>query len=317
MSSKRSGPTVNRRAFQRGFTLIELLVSIAIIAALIMLLLPAVQQAREAARRIQCRNNLKQIGLALLNYEGVYKGFPPSLVNGPCRDRPGWGPLQHGNWSWRAQLLPYFEQRNLHDGFDFRQDSVELEPEDRPLLSKNVQTYLCPDDPESDKPWVAPVGFPFSPMSVALANYFGVQGSERLIAPVDYCETVAQPPTRPEGNGAFKDINTSTTLKEITDGASNTLFVGERPTDDYWGWWPVGTGIDGLGLLDFVLDCSEGLRDGEQGDSAHLYHFWSQHPGGAHFLMCDGSVHFLSYSINHPTFLALGTRAGGEVVGEF
>ena len=112
-------------------------------------------------------------------------------------------------------------------------------------------------------------------------------------------------------------MNLSVGMRDIPDGTSNTIHIGERPTEDYWGWWPLGTGMDMLGLADFVLDCSEGLHPGKQGDPAHVLHFWSYHRGGAHFLLCDGSVRFLSDSINHPTFLALGSRNGSEVVGEF
>lgn len=108
-------------------------------------------------------------------------------------------------------------------------------------------------------------------------------------------------------------------MADIADGTSTTLHVGERPVDEIgeWGWWAEGTGLDLHGLADHVLDCSEGLRPGVLGSLQDLTHFWSPHPGGAHFVLCDGSVKFFSYSINHNTFLALGSRDGGEVVGDF
>ncbi|MGD9853520.1 MAG: DUF1559 domain-containing protein [Planctomycetaceae bacterium] len=309
------------RSRRPAFSLIELLVVIAIIAVLIALLLPAVQQAREAARRTQCKNHLKQIGLALHNYHDVYNGFPPSIVVGRCQPHFFWGQNPPGYWSWRARLLPFIEQSALYDQIDFRDNPLDygVLAFYRPQTSINMPVYMCPSDPKSETQWADEVFDPWGgPASVALSNYMGVQGSERLIPDADLCGMFANgSSTRPKGDGVFGDVNYSAKIRDITDGTSNTIHVGERPTEDYWGWWPVGTGNDMLGLADFVLDCSEGLHAGKQGDPAHLLHFWSNHPGGAHFLMGDGSVHFLSYSINHPTFLALGSRNGGEVVGEF
>jgi prepilin-type N-terminal cleavage/methylation domain-containing protein len=280
-----------------AFTLIELLVSASVIAILLALLLPAVQQAREAARKTSCRNNLHQIGLALHNYHDACNAFPPLNVNdgipSPTQFPSGW-------WSWLTRTLPYIDQKPLYD---------ELKPDDDAVLpfldcvnvtqvSQKIDLYLCPSDPYSERLWSADWGGP-GPVSAAHTNYFGCRGSTRTVP----------------GDGVFPAANVCKRIKDITDGFSNTILVGERPEDEVgeWGWWAFGTGFDGDGLADHVIDCSEGLHRGTPGSSNDLTHFWSMHHGGAHFLMTDGSVHFLSYSINHDTFIAMGSRNGGEV----
>jgi prepilin-type processing-associated H-X9-DG protein len=117
----------------------------------------------------------------------------------------------------------------------------------------------------------------------------------------------------------FPAANMSVRLGEVTDGQSNTLWVGERPCDEVgeWGHWFGGSGFDGHGLADHALACEDGLRRGVPGSSDDLTHYWSMHPGGAFFLFVDGSVKFLPYTINHNTFVALGSRNGGEVLGDF
>jgi prepilin-type processing-associated H-X9-DG protein len=121
------------------------------------------------------------------------------------------------------------------------------------------------------------------------------------------------------GNGVFPDVNHVVRLAQITDGTSRTILLGERPADHeaYWGWWAAGRGFDDHGLADYVMDLSEGLHDGDSSGSADLLHYWSVHPGGAHFAMCDGSVRFLPYSIDPATFLALGSLNGNEIVSGF
>ncbi len=287
----------------RAFSLVELMVVLAIIGILIALLLPAVQQARETARRFQCSNNLKQIGLALHNYHNTYKAFPPLLVhNSTISPQTG---FYSGWWSWYVRILPFVEQKPLYDQIDVDNDAVApfFIGENREQVSQNLSVYLCPSEPYGKRIWSADWGMAADPLKAAHTNYLGCRGSTRDVP----------------GDGVFPATNISVRMSEITDGTSSTLFVGERPIDKVgeWGWWALGTGFDGHGLADHVLDGSEGLRRGVPGSSDDLTHFWSPHTGGAQFVLCDGSVRFLSYSINHETFQALCSRNGGEVVGEF
>jgi prepilin-type N-terminal cleavage/methylation domain-containing protein len=295
----RNGPS-NRN----GFSLIELLVVIAIIAILIAVLLPAVQAARESARRTQCSNNLKQIGVALHMYQLADGKFPYLLVHDSVIN-PETG-YESGWWSWYARILPYLDQTAKADHIDLTADAFGqfLTGKNRDLVSQNIDVLLCPSDPDSRKQWSANLGMAIDgqPLVAAHTNYLGCRGSTRAIP----------------GNGAFPAANVRVGMRDMLDGTSHTLHVGERPIDKIgeWGWWATGTGVDGHGLGDHVMDCSEGLRKGEPGSSDDLMHFWSMHAGGAFFLFVDGSVKFLSYSISHHRFQAAGSRNGGEVVGD-
>jgi len=293
----------NRR---RGFTLIELMVVIGIIAILVAVLLPAVQQAREAARRTQCRNNLKQIALALHNYHDRSGSLPPATVV----DRVG---LDAGWWSWITRTLPDLDQRPLYEHFDLREDVWTYCHEYRPFTSQQLSVLMCPSDPNSDRVYESDDECPGGE-AYALTNYLGCRGSTRPIPDADGLY-----PFEIRGNGVFPGINRVTRLVDIRDGTSQTVLLGERPAaaDAYWGWWAAGMGLDDHGLGDYVLDVSDGLNGGEADEYLDLFHYWSRHQGGAHFAMCDGSVRFLSYSIDGETFLALGSRDGREVAGEF
>jgi prepilin-type N-terminal cleavage/methylation domain-containing protein len=288
------------RSSSRAFTLVELMVCIAIIGILVALLLPAVQAAREAARRASCSNNLKQIGLGLLNYYDSYLAIPPATVHNSVTS-PYTGFFE-GWWSWLARELPYVEQQPLYDQIDFRQDAcwAFMQGWNKEQVSQNLSVFLCPSDVRSKKKWTGDYGF--GPLEAAHTNYFGIRSSTRD-APWD---------------GAFPGANVSTRLAQFTDGTSNTLLVGERPCDKdgEWGMWAVGTGFDGHGFADHVLDCHEGLKKGRPGSSAGLSHFWSMHEGGTLFVYVDGSVKLLPDTIDYQTFLALGSRDGGEVVDD-
>ncbi len=278
-----------------GFSLIELMVVIAIIAVLTSLLLPAVQQAREAARRTQCRNNLRQIALALHNYHDRSRSFPPSTVvdhNGP----------DMGRWSWIVRVLPDLDQAPLYQHLDLDDDVWSVCSRYKPYTSQRLSVLMCPSDPNSEGIYESNGDCPLGE-AYALTSYLGCRGSTRQLP----------------DDGLFPDANRGARLADILDGTSSTILVGERPADPqaYWGWWAAGVGFDGHGLGDYVLDTYEGLYAGDLTDNADLLHYWSAHTGGAHFAMCDGSVRFLSYSIDHETFLAIGSRNGGEVVSGF
>lgn len=283
-----------------GFTLLELLVVIAIIGILMSLLLPAVQKVRAAAARIQCANNLKQIGLALHNYHDTYDVFPSGVTSKSSEFR----------MSWLARLLPYVEQEPLWNitlgAYDFLPFPFTNPPHIG--LSHPIKLFACPADSRVSLTQPTHLNF-----RVALTSYVGVFGT-------DY--------TQPDGT-LFLDSQVR--LTDITDGASNTIIVGERPPSaDFWyGWWYAGLGQANSGSPDMVLgvrDINTGARfaqscprgpyhfqPGNFREQCDLFHFWSPHSGGAHFLFGDGSVHFLSYSADD-ILPALATRAGGEPV---
>ncbi len=293
-----------RRASARpALTLVELLVVIAIIGILIGLIVPAVQQVRESAARIQCANNLKQIGLAAHQYHSAYGCFPAGIqVNGPC-------PFS----SWLTQLLPYIEQHPLWAATT-NAYAADLDCEDNPPhvgLATVIPLFCCPDDFRVTQVQFAPV----DQVNVALTSYLGVSGQN-----LTSLDGVLYP-------------DSHVRVLDITDGTSNTLFAGERPpsTDFEFGWWYAGYGQNYTGSLDMILGVTEinampvvsgpascgpgtyGYGPGNFGNQCDMFHFWSPHPGGAHFLFADGSVRFVSYDAA-PLMPALASRAGGEVV---
>jgi prepilin-type N-terminal cleavage/methylation domain-containing protein/prepilin-type processing-associated H-X9-DG protein len=285
---------------RRGFTLIELLVVIAIMGVVVALLLSAVQRVREAACRLQCQNNLKQIALALHSYHDRHGSLPPSSV-------VDWStPVPSGYWSWIVRILPDLEQESLYQQFDLREDVWTNCHKYKPYTSQRLSVLLCPSDPNNSRIYDSDTHCPGGE-AYALTNYMGCRGSTRLAMPANGIYPRDLP-----GNGVFPDVNRVTKLSQITDGTSQTILLGERPADDqeWWGWWAAGTGIDDHGLGDYVLDVSEGLR---AHDDNALLRYWSTHPGGVNFALCDGSVRFISYAIDQRTFLALGSRNGGEV----
>ena len=302
-----SSPT-DRRS---GFTLIELLVVIAIIAVLIALLLPAVQAAREAARRTQCVNNLKQIGLALLNYEGNLHAFPPGYVSNFDAQGNDTGP----GWGWAAMLLPQFEQTPLYNAIN-----VNLAIEQPANVTGRlvvINNFLCPSDTVQPFWWAvnrnAATGAPVQNIcQVAPSNYIGMYG-------------ISEP--GPAGEGVFfRDSKIA--LHDITDGSSQTILVGERSHrlgEATWVGAVTGallypTDNDNIGR--YVTETSPGMVLGHAGEGhgpgdprSDVNQFYSLHSGGGvNFLFGDGHVVFLKSSMNYNIYLALATRAGGEVV---
>jgi prepilin-type N-terminal cleavage/methylation domain-containing protein len=299
----------------RGFTLIELLVVISIIAILIALLLPAVQQAREAARRMQCKNNLKQLGLALHNYHDVYTTFPSGwiAVDPVTRQHAAHDGLNGAGWG--TMILPYLDQSPLYN--QFNANFGIHDPVNVPFIDNVLPAWQCPSDPKPDKWQIEEEGSPGTVLAeLPTANYIGAFGTEAL----DGCEN--PPGTAPvnangqcRGDGIFYH-NSRVRMRDITDGTTNTLMVGERRTDTVLGWfstWP-GMVAEGEEAFQRVLGSADHVPNDPLG---HLDDFSSMHEGGAQFALGDGSVRFISENIDHGLYQSLATINGGEVVGEF
>jgi prepilin-type N-terminal cleavage/methylation domain-containing protein/prepilin-type processing-associated H-X9-DG protein len=295
---------------RRGFTLIELLVVIAIIAVLVSLLLPAVQQAREAARRSQCKNNLKQIGLALQNYHGSLNRFPPGYVSNFDSSGNDTGP----GWGWGAMILPQLDQSIVQNSINFGQP-IEAPVNAAPIVTP-LTVFLCPSD-VAQPIWPAvtrdvnanPTG---TICQISSSNYPAVFG-------------VSEPGIKGEGV-FFRNSNIS--MKDILDGSSSTMLVGERSHTYCEATW-VGSVT---GALIFPpagspaspeIQIAAGMTLGHTQEGApnapdiECNNFSSRHSGGAQFVFADGHVQFISKNINHSIFLALSTRAGGETIGEY
>lgn len=299
------------RQRSRGFTLIELLVVIAIIAVLIALLLPAVQQAREAARRTQCRNNLKQLGLAMHNYNSSFNVMPAGRYS-----LAGTAYLGH---STQTMLLPYFDQAPLYNVLN---TSVGFNS--APNFTANSQTILpgllCPSNPVTEGVnWTGATnpGGSDPNNDSARTHYEGIAdtGTGRY-APLSL--------VMDNGNGMFYH-DSKVTFRDMVDGASNTLAFCEiiaqgSGTFSCCAWIAYA---DGIGTQNGI---NAPFRSTPNGQPPYTHDMWggnsfsgpaSYHVGGAHFCMGDGSVRFISQNISQVTLLALTTRAGGEVVGEF
>ena len=300
------------RQRRSGFTLIELLVVIAIIAVLIALLLPAVQQAREAARRTQCKNNLKQIGLALHNYHDTHLIFPQGN--------------SIGAWSFRTMLLPYLEQAPLYSKINFSNNiagsadrcavgQYDCRAEVARLRAAGggdpnaatIAAHYCPSDPRGGS------AYPDTSVGVhRVANYLGVGGDEVPILSEARC--VAPGGTFPAKRRGMLSYNSSTRMRDVSDGTSSTLFVGERGVSDSRDYgWDICAGVEGDGWL----SVGGGFGPGDPVNNpafVHDTHFWSHHAGGAHFVMADGAVRFVSYSLDFKVFKGLATKSAAEVV---
>jgi prepilin-type N-terminal cleavage/methylation domain-containing protein/prepilin-type processing-associated H-X9-DG protein len=334
---------VSRRS--RGFTLIELLVVIAIIAILVALLLPAVQQAREAARRTQCKNNLKQIALAIHNYHDTANMFPPGYIFAPLSP-----PINMSTRSLFTLILPYIEQTNLYNSIDSSVPMFNGPTGYNPtILARNVAAaatvlpaFLCPSSiGNTTDDYLYPAGAfnanpPIPPMVCTWkggrTDYGGVTGVRSTFANLAYNNNAGGDR---EGALVMAGMNGSTSrMRDLTDGTSNTLMIGERTggVKLYYkntvanlpaviGQTNGGSWADAL-AFEHWLQGSLYDGSGNGGPAAMATNirgngFHSFHTGGCQFAMCDGSVRFISENVSQTTFASLITRKKGEIVGEF
>lgn len=302
---------------RRGFTLIELLVVIAIIAVLIALLLPAVQQAREAARRTQCRNNLKQLGVALHNYHDTHRVFPLACIRG----LQGSSANIEGFGTWLVYLFPYIDQTPLYNTFNFpyvggtyglgSYGTVNMATVNIP-----IQALMCPSDPDAKVKNFGSWFYGTAPNAngdYGITNYAGMTHDTLRIG----TEAGGSFP-RFDHNGVLGN-RARTSVADITDGASNTIMVAEVSNSPASGWpW----GWDGALTDARLTPNAPGTWPGNgvftnPRETATAQTASSYHEGGIHVQMGDGSVRFVSENINLALYQALVTRRGGETVGDF
>lgn len=287
---------MSTKSRQSGFTAIELLVVIAIIAVLIALLLPAVQQARESARRTQCRNNMMQIGLAMHSYHQTHQTLPPGTVNST-------GPVKNdGNGyyvGWMVQVLPYLDEQLTYRKIDFAKsiyDDANNEP-----IQHISSVYRCPSSPGSNH------------------NYAG-------------CHNDTETPIDTDNNGVLY-LNSRVRFRDVTDGRRATILFGEVKSVESWAYGTRSTlrNMSGLNSLeDLALYSDRGgvgrsyydpspdpQQDESEEDLTKVGGFMSWHSDGVHFCMVDGSVHFLSQRMDRQVLLNLANRHDGNLLEEF
>ncbi|MEW4453997.1 DUF1559 domain-containing protein [Bremerella sp. JC817] len=295
----------------RGFTLVELLVVIAIIGVLIALLLPAVQQAREAARRMQCTNNEKQIGLALHNYHDTFNSLPPGWLY-----RGGDG---RANYGWATNLLPFIEQNALYDALDpgstplYSRYTSSATATDKQLLQTKIDGYRCPSDITGDLNDKIKFGSTRH-FDIATSNYVCNEGTLPLVK-------------ADEGDGVFYG-NSFNGLRDIVDGTSNTIMIAERDGGNStvagknYGaavWAGVGAnnsiGQEHVARTGFRASFQVNFDYAAAGGPENMgKQMSSLHPGGLNILMCDGSVRFLSETTDrNRVIIPMARRADGVV----
>jgi prepilin-type N-terminal cleavage/methylation domain-containing protein len=353
---------------RRGFTLIELLVVIAIIAILIALLLPAVQQAREAARRTQCKNNLHNLGLAMHNYHDTYKCFPMGWVWPRTPNPADYDTDAHACWTWGTMLLPYMDQAPLYNvlqvgqGYPNTLINGNINSPVLKAMQTQLESFRCPSDPEDALNTYDGFEFDEAPygggtdIGTAVSNYLGANTHGHIAGlAVDGRSEFDDD----EATGMFTH-NFCRKIRDLTDGSSNTIAIGERAS---WISGPGGRIVCNAGVIYAIKDADDrdselfngGTNSTDTGPSMCVstglvpinfttsaeapqgaqQGFSSQHEGGAHFLLGDGSVRFISENINHnnlspfidpangtssivdSTFERLIAIQDGQVIGEF
>jgi len=307
-----------RQQLRRGFTLVELMVVIAIIGVLVALLLPAVQAAREAARRTHCTNNMKQLALGVINYESAKRMFPPGgITPGSCCNTNSFT-------NWAIETLPYIEHQSLYDQYSQRPTPVE-DPVNQTVLQTKVAPHACPSDPNTDSIGNPSRGPNATLHQYRLSSYKGISG--RVVS--GYQGVFTGPSGTNKGDPIDRGVLTTTEyhgwqptrVKQITDGLSKTWMLGESNSSykhtrhTMWGYTygsfnkaeiytTQPTFFDGFDECAVVAN---------GGNETHCARTWSsQHGPGMHFATCDGAVTFVTTDIDLTVFSDLATIAGGE-----
>jgi prepilin-type N-terminal cleavage/methylation domain-containing protein len=311
---------MDRFRLGRGFTLVELLVVIAIIGVLVGLLLPAVQQSREAVRRMTCVNNLNQVGLAMHSYHDVNKRLPPGYVSpGVIPTDPSSSETSNG-YAWGLSILPFLEEHMVFNTIDQFLEATGTSNETAAAAAL-LSVYRCPTD-------APPATFAVNngrSVTLPSSNYAAILGWNNVTTEAG------------QGNGVFFR-NSGTQFREITDGLSKTICVGERkhiheffdqgPYAANTTWYAAVPGVSrpaGMAMMPMATEGPGSLVLGHVGQSGamagktpnhtnHIVHFSSSHIGGVVFLLCDGSTHFIRDDISYELFKALGTRSFGDQV---
>ncbi len=349
-------PDSARYATKRAFTLVELLVVIAIIGILVALLLPAVQSARESARRTQCLSNLKQLSLAALNHHDTYKAFPIGM-----KMKSGVG-LRNTESTWLISLLPFVEQNALYDKWDFSQPANNTSnTTDNARSATIIPVYVCPSDAIEENRFLLsgpPTGFPGQTANGSVAGYYSASSYAGNYGEGSYYTQFSQFPIRPNGiffiTGADESLRTGLhaladnhqnlsqiNIRNIVDGTSSTLMLGEKyHGDEFFDSWTSGNSGFKMGQVSVWawlggmkgaagLFCSSAVdinnlvnayTSSPNNISAQDRRFngWgSGHPGVSGFAYCDGSADFITDSISRTTLTQLSTRAGGEVISAY
>ncbi len=322
-------------ATRLAFTLVELLVVIAIIGILIAMLLPAVQSVREAARRVECANNIRQLSLAVINYESAHMHFPSGWIGG--KDLP-----TETGWGWTAQVLPFFEQNAIYNQISLTENLVDYAYD--PVVVQHIPNLFCPSSTHNTETFeliamripltdggvgISRHDFPVpEPYSIGRSHYVGCIGSSVKVVEMgangdgdgegDLCpDPDLLEPADHFINGIFYQ-NSSTGYQHVLDGSSNTVLLGERSAatfDSSWAGVVTGSEYAGWRVVGWT---GEPPNNTYSTDAAHFHgfaQFNSMHKGGlTNFGFADGSVHAIDSGVSAELFFALGTIRGGEVV---
>jgi prepilin-type N-terminal cleavage/methylation domain-containing protein/prepilin-type processing-associated H-X9-DG protein len=316
-----------RSPSRRAFTLIELLVVIAIIAVLIGLLLPAVQKVREAANRAKCQNNMKQLGLAVHDFENARNALPPGRTNGAAI--PFYGLNTTGvTQGWGGFILPFLEQDSVYKLFDFNKDCADVA--NQPAVNSQLAVMLCPSAPDRPTPWTVTGSITF-----AVCDYTAMNNIDTLVAQWLYCNGDATCASR-FPRDAILAQNKVSKIVDVTDGMSNSIMLTEcagRPNT--WragkltgsvqgnsaggaGWAHFENSYSFWGKNSDGTTPSDGRRSGPCAvNCTNERQAYSFHPGGVNVLFGDASVRFLTNSVPTTTFMTLVTRGAGEVTPNY